>query len=31
MDDVFLKITRETKDGNESGTASVDMERIGLY
>jgi hypothetical protein len=31
MDDVFLKITRETKDGNESGTTSVDMERIGLY
>jgi hypothetical protein len=31
MDDVFLKITRETKDGQESGTTSVDIERIGLY
>ena len=31
MDDVFLKITRDTKDGNESGATSVNMERIGLY
>jgi hypothetical protein len=31
MDDVFLKITRETKDGQESGTSSVDIERIGMY
>jgi hypothetical protein len=29
MDDVFLKITRDTKDENDAGTTSVDMERIG--
>ena len=30
MDDVFMKITKETKDGNETGT-SVNIDRIGLY
>ena len=30
MDDVFLKISRETQDNNEHGTTSVDMERLGL-
>jgi hypothetical protein len=30
MDDVFLKITRETKNENDSGSTSVDIERIGL-
>ena len=29
MDDVFLKITRDTKDGNDTGTTSVNIERIG--
>jgi hypothetical protein len=33
MDDVFLKITRDTKNENENepGSASVDIEHIGLY
>ena len=31
MDDVFLKITRNTKDGDDSGTTATDMEQIGLY
>jgi hypothetical protein len=31
MDDVFLKITRDTKDEHDGGTASVDIEHIGLY
>jgi hypothetical protein len=30
MDDVFLKITREIKNGNESGVTSFDVEQIGL-
>ena len=30
MDDVFLKITRDTKDEDEPGTTSIDMEQIGL-
>jgi len=30
MDDVFLKITRQTKDIHESGQTSFDMEQIGL-
>ena len=29
MDDVFLKITRDAKLGDEHGSTSVDMERIG--
>ncbi len=31
IDDVFFKITRDTKDGNQEGTTSVNIERIGLY
>ncbi len=33
MDDVFLKITRDTKNENENepGSTSVDIEHIGLY
>ncbi len=31
MDDVFLKITRQTKDAHEPGQTSFDMEQIGLY
>jgi hypothetical protein len=30
MDDVFLKITRQTKDAHEPGQTSFDMEQIGL-
>ena len=29
MDDVFLKISRDTKKGDQSGSISVDVERIG--
>ena len=29
MDDVFLKITRDSKLGDEHGSTSVDIERIG--
>ncbi|CAF3562792.1 unnamed protein product [Adineta steineri] len=28
MDDVFLKITRDTKDGSETGSAAYDIEKI---
>jgi ATP-binding cassette subfamily A (ABC1) protein 3 len=30
MDDVFLKITKDTKIGNDSESTSVDIDRIGL-
>ena len=30
MDDVFLKITRDSKLGDEQGSTSVDIERIGV-
>ena len=30
MDDVFLKISRETKNNDEAGSTSVNIERIGL-
>lgn len=30
MDDVFLKITRDAKDEHKTGTASVDVEHLGM-
>ena len=31
MDDVFLKISRDTKNGEEKNATSVNLERIGAY